>query len=336
MFKSMLLAGTAAAVLGATAFAQQEIRSAGEEATTSVRDFEIPTELPVADFKDDGVEIWRIGILGGENEADRLREYTCLADHVEKQFGVDVELYPASDYAGVMQGLISDNLETAGLGSAGYAGIYLQDPDAVEPILTNEQVDGSRGYYSVMLVRSDSDIESIDDMEGRSLAFADPNSTSGYLVPNFELNDSGYATEGDDAFFSQTGFSGGHEQGVVAVLNGQYDAAVTWVSGVGELEKGYSRGNLRSMWDKGALDMNDIRIVWQSNLITNGPIVVRKDLPQEVKDAYKDLMLWISYNDRECYALIADGEANGYVPVTQEFYEPIINMRRATMEQRRG
>jgi len=336
MLKTLLLAGTAAAVLGAPALAQQAIQSAGEEATTSVRDFEIPSEPPVADFGALGVEVWRIGILGGENEADRLREHSCLADHVEKQFGVEVELYPASDYAGVMQGLISDNLEAAGLGSAGYAGIYIQDPDAVEPILTNEQVDGSRGYYSVMLVRADSGIESLEDMAGRSLAFADPNSTSGYLVPNFELNDTGFKTEGDGAYFGQVGFSGGHEQGVVAVLNGQYDAAVTWVSGVGELEKGYSRGNLRSMWEKGALDMSDIRIIWQSNLITNGPIVVRKDLPQEAKEAYENLLLWISYNDRECYANIADGEANGYVPVNHEFYEPIINMRRATMDQRRG
>jgi phosphonate transport system substrate-binding protein len=77
-------------------------------------------------------------------------------------------------------------------------------------------------------------------------------------------------------------------------------------------------------------------MIWQSNLITNGPIVVRKELPQEVKDAYEDLMLWISYNDRDCYGAMADGEGNGYVPVSHEFYEPIINMRRATMESRRG
>ncbi len=336
MLKTLLLAGTAVTGLGVAAFAQDTITSAGEEATTSVRDFEIPAELPTMDFAAAGVSQWRIGILGGENEADRLREHSCLADHVEKQFGVDVELFPASDYAGVMQGLISDNLESAGLGSASYAGVYIQDPEAIEPLVTNEQVDGSRGYYSVMLVRADSGIESLEDMRGKSLAFADPNSTSGYLVPNFELNDTGYGTEGDDAFFGQVGFSGGHEQGVVAVLNGQYDAAVTWVSGVGELEKGYSRGNLRSMWEKGALDMSDIEIIWQSNLITNGPVVVRSDLSQDVKDAYRDLLLWVSYNDRECYAQIADGEANGYVPVTHDFYEPIINMRRATMDQRRG
>ncbi|NBB71001.1 MAG: phosphate/phosphite/phosphonate ABC transporter substrate-binding protein, partial [Alphaproteobacteria bacterium] len=240
MSKSLLIAGTALIALTGPALAQSgEVQSAGEEATTSVRDFEVPAEAPMMDFSPH-VEVWRIGILGGENEADRLREYGCLAEHVEKQFNVDVELFPASDYAGVMQGLISDNLESAGLGSSGYAGIHIQDPEAVDPLVTTEQVDGSRGYYSVMLVRADSDIESLDDMAGKSLAFADPNSTSGYLVPNYELNQAGYTTEGSDAFFGDTAFSGGHEQGVVAVVNGQYDAAVTWVSGVGDKSKGYS------------------------------------------------------------------------------------------------
>ncbi|MFW5679262.1 MAG: phosphonate ABC transporter substrate-binding protein [Pseudomonadota bacterium] len=282
------------------------------------------------------VDVWRIGILGGENEADRLRNFACFAEHVETRFGVPVELYPATDYAGVMQGLISDNLEAASLGSAGYAGIYVQDPDAVEPLVTNEQIDGSLGYYSVMLVRADSEIETLDDMKGRSLAFADPNSTSGYLVPSFELDEQGYTTRGGDMFFGQVGFSGGHEQGVVAVLNGQYDAAVTWTSGVGDLDDGYSRGNLHKMVAKGALDMDDVRIIWRSNLITNGPTVVRKELPQEVKEAYREFLVELVDVDPECYGNVAGGDANGYVPIEHDFYDTIIKMRRAAQDSRRG
>lgn len=312
MVKPLLLAGAALVVLTGAPSAQETV-----------------------DFSPH-VDVWRVGILGGENEADRLRNYACLAEHVEKRFNVPVELFPASDYAGVMQGLIARNLEAAGLGSAGYAGIYLQDAEAVTPLVTNEQIDGSLGYYSVMIARKDSGITGIEDMEGRSLAFADPNSTSGYLVPNFELNDTGFTTEGDGAFFGRVGFSGGHEQGIVAVLNGQYDAAVTWVSGVGAWEEGYSRGNLRRMVDKGALDMAEVVQVWQSNLITNGPTVVRADLPQEIKDAYQAFLVGLKDEDPECYMSVAAGEGNGYVPITHEFYEPIINMRRATMDQRRG
>jgi phosphonate transport system substrate-binding protein len=277
------------------------------------------------DWRED-VPVFRIGLLGGENEADRLREHACQEAYLEERLGVDVELFPASDYAGVMQGLLAGQLEFAGLGSAGYAGIYLQDPDAVEPLYTTMQIDGSLGYYSVMYTLADSGIESLADMEGRSLAFADPNSTSGYLVPSFELA----SEEGLDleTYFSETGFGGGHEQAVVAVLNGQYDAGVTWTSGVGDINMGYSRGNLRSMVDKDMLDMSEIQIIWQSNLITNGPRVIRADLPQELKDLVMGAMMQLQVVDQDCFTAINDGEALGYWPINHEFYEPIINMRR--------
>lgn len=292
----------------------------------------VGAQTAFADWKDN-VPIIRIGILGGENEADRLKNYACWQEILEKDFGIPVELYPAADYAGVMQGLISDNLEVASLGSSGYAGIYLQDPDAVEPLVTTKQVDGSLGYYSVMLVRADSPYQSIDDLEGRTLAFADPNSTSGYLVPSTELKLKGYDPE---TFFSETGFAGGHEQGVVALLNNQYDAAVTWTSAVGEYEEGYSRGNLRKMVDKGALDMNDVRIVWQSEMITNGPRVARKDLPDEFKQAYKQSLLDLPERDRACFEAISGGEAIGFEPIGHDFYERVIEMRRQMTDSRRG
>lgn len=277
------------------------------------------------------VPVFRIGLLGGENEADRLRQHACQEAYLEERLGVDVELFPASDYAGVLQGLLAGQLEFAGLGSSGYAGIVLQDEDAVEPLYTTMQIDGSLGYYSVMYTRTDSGIDSFEAMEGRSLAFADPNSTSGYLVPSFELAQEIGPLEG---YFGETGFGGGHEQAVVAVLQGQYDAGVTWTSGVGDINQGYSRGNLRSMVDRGMLDMDEIQIIWQSNLITNGPRVIRSDLPQDLKDLVMGAMMQLQTEDRECFNAINDGEAMGYWPINHEFYEPIINMRRELQGQR--
>src|SRR5262245_24234584 len=47
---------------------------------------------------------FRVGILGGENETDRLRNYQCLADHLKAEFGFEkVSLFPAADYDGVIQ-----------------------------------------------------------------------------------------------------------------------------------------------------------------------------------------------------------------------------------------
>ncbi|MEL6415205.1 MAG: phosphonate ABC transporter substrate-binding protein [Pseudomonadota bacterium] len=282
------------------------------------------------DWRED-VPVFRIGLLGGENEADRLRQHACQEAYLEERLGVDVELFPASDYAGVLQGLLAGQLEFAGLGSSGYAGIVLQDPDAVEPLYTTMQIDGSLGYYSVMYSRADSGIDSFEAMEGRSLAFADPNSTSGYLVPSYELAQEIGPLEG---YFGETGFGGGHEQAVVAVLQGQYDAGVTWTSGVGDINEGFSRGNLRSMVDRGMLDMDEIQIIWQSNLITNGPRVIRSDLPQDLKDLVMGAMMQLQTEDRDCFNAINDGESMGYWPINHEFYEPIINMRRELQGER--
>lgn len=284
-------------------------------------------------WQDEIDNTWRIGILGGENEADRLKEYACMQDILKQEFGLDVELYPASDYAGVIQALIAGQLESAELGSSGYAGLYLQDPDAVEPILTYKQTDGSTGYYSVMIARADSNIESLEDMEGKALAFADPNSTSGYLVPTYSLTQAGISP---DEYFSRTGFSGGHEQSVVAVLNGQYDAATVWSSMVGEMADGYSNGILHQMVERDALEMSELSIIWQSDQITNGPRVVRKDLPQEAKQAYKELLLGLPERDQQCFFNITGGEAMEFIPVEHEFYSKTVDMRRSLQEGRRG
>lgn len=290
--------------------------------------FTMPAE---ADWRA-GFGTYNIGLLGGENEADRLRRYDCFAGLMSEALGVPVELYPAADYAGVMQGLLSGQLHQAGMGASGYAGVYLQDPDAASPVLTTKNVDDSLGYYAVIYVRADSDFHSLDDLEGASLAYADPNSTSGYLVPRAELAQAGID---DETFFGRTGFGGGHEQAVIAVLNNQYDAGVTWTSLMGDFEAGYTRGNLRRMVDNGLLDMNDIRIVWESNLIPNGPTVMRNDLPQEARELARDFMLGMKESHPECYADTVGGDGNGYAPVDHSFYAGIVAMREAELQASR-
>lgn len=268
---------------------------------------------------------FRIGLLGGENEADRLRNNECMRAQLQERLGVPVELFPAPDYAGVIQGLVARQLDFAGLGASAYAAIYLQDPEAVEPVFVSAEADGSTGYVAVMYTRADSGITSLEDMRGRSLAYADPNSASGYLIPRFELSRMGI---NDAEYFSNTGFGGGHEQAVIAVLQGQYDAGVTWASGQGDPAEGYTRGNLRRMIENGLLNMADLRIIWTSPLIPNGPWVVRKDMPVEAREIVVDWMANLHANDIDCYRAVTAGDGQGQVPVTHEFFEGIVEMRR--------
>lgn len=290
------------------------------------------TDVQAQSWKDQ-VKVFRYGILGGENEADRLTNFACFKEGLSKVLGVPVELYPASDYAGVMQGLLGDTLEAGGLGASGFAGIYIQDPDAVEPVVTQKQTDGSTGYYSVLYVRSDSPYKSVADLKGKSLAYADPNSTSGYLVPAFEMKRAGYDPQ---SFFGSTGFAGGHEQGVIAVVGKQYDSGVTWTSGIGEESQGFTSGNLRKMVEKGTLKMSDIRILWKSPLIPNGPELVRKDLPADLKAAYTQYLLELPKKDYACFKSTQGGDFADFVKVDVNFYEPIIELRKEQAKARRG
>ncbi|WP_274423571.1 phosphonate ABC transporter substrate-binding protein [Chelativorans sp. YIM 93263] len=270
---------------------------------------------------------FRIGILGGENESDRMRNFQCMVDKIPEALGVEkVSLFPAADYDGVVQGLLGGTLDYAELGASGYAKVYLEDPNAVEPILTTVQLDGSSGYHSIMVAREDSGIRTLEDLKGKKLGFADPDSTSGYLVPVVSLpNDLGAPVED---YFAETGFGGGHENLVLEVVKGTFDAGTTWGSGVGDFSEGYSSGNLHKMVEKGILDMDELVEVWKSPLIPNGPVVVRSTMDDAMKQAFKQFMMDMPENDPECFSAIQGGDYTGYVEVTSEFYEPIINARR--------
>jgi phosphonate transport system substrate-binding protein len=277
-----------------------------------------------ADWRDD-VPVFRMGILGGDLEARRIKDFACLKERVGSALEVPVELRPSRDYSGITAGLLSGELQSAGLGPGVYASIFLQDPQAIEPIATLRQEDGTLGYRSVLVVRADSPYRTLADLRGRSLVFTERLSASGFLIPYYELTKQGYRPE---RFFGRLAFSGGHTEAVAAVLNGEADAGVTWSSGVGDHANGYSQGNLRRMVERGLLDMDDVRILWTSELIPSAPLVVRQDLPQEAKEIYRDVLLTLADRDRQCFERIIGDGAVDFEAVTHDYYETLIDIRR--------
>lgn len=268
---------------------------------------------------------FNIGILGGENAQDRMTSNECFRAKIEEALGVPVKIFTPADYDGVIQGLLGGTLDYAWLGASAYAKIYLTDPEAVEVKLTKQNMDGSTGYYSIGFARADSGITSIEDAKGKSFAFADPNSTSGYLVPAAELT----AKLGKlDEYFSEVKMSGGHEQTIVGVANGDFAAGVSWADGLGNWEDGYNSGAFRKAADAGLVDMNNLVEIWKSALIPEGPMVVRKALPQDVKDKVTQLTADLWETDAECAYGVAAGEAKDFVPVEHSAYDGILAARK--------
>ncbi len=271
------------------------------------------------------IKEFNIGILGGENAQDRMTSNECYRAAIETALGVPVKLFTPSDYDGVIQGLLGGTLDMAWLGASAYAKIYLTDPAAVEVALTKENLNGSTGYYSIGFARKDAGIASIEDAKGKTFAFAEPNSTSGYLVPAAELQ----AKYGKlEEYFGEVKFSGGHEQTIVAVANGDVQAGVSWADGVGAWEDGYASGAFRKAADAGLVNMNDIVEIWKSSLIPEGPMVLRTALPADVKEKIISLTADLHETDKDCAYGVAAGEAKDFVPVTHDAYLAIIEARK--------
>jgi phosphonate transport system substrate-binding protein len=283
------------------------------------------TTLTGAAFAQDAITEFNIGILGGENAQDRLTSTECLRVAVEKELGVPTKLFTPADYDGVIQGLLGGTLDFAWLGASAYAKVYLTDAEAVDVILTKQNLDGTTGYYSIGFAKADSGLNSMDDAKGKVFAFADPNSASGYLIPAAELTEKYGKLEG---YFSEVKMSGGHEQTIVGVANGDFAAGVSWADGLGNWEDGFTSGAFRKAADSGLVDMSTIKEIWRSKPIPEGPMVVRRALPQDVKDKIYAMLDTMWADDAKCAYNVAAGEAKDFVPVSHDQYLGVIAARK--------
>ncbi|WP_027256345.1 phosphonate ABC transporter substrate-binding protein [Leisingera aquimarina] len=274
------------------------------------------------------IKEFRIGILGGENAQDRLSKQECLREQTEELLGVETKLFAPADYNGVIQGLLGGTIDMAWLGASGYAKTYLSNPEAVEPVLVKVNSDGGFGYYSVGFARKDSGVASLEDLKGKSFGFGDPNSTSGYLIPSIEIPQVTGATMDSGDYFGEVKFTGGHEQTIVAVANGDVAGGVSWADGLGEWEDGYNSGALRRAVDAGLVDMNDLVEIWKSAPIPEGPFVLRTELPADVKVKMTGLLASMNSIDPDCMYNVLGGESKGLMPITHDAYEVIIEARK--------
>ena len=280
-----------------------------------------------ADWKED-YQVIRFGILSGENEKDRIARYTPFEQYLERELGVDVEIFTAGNYDGVIQAIGADQIEFAFFGSSSYAAAYTATDGKVDPLLSRLQNDGSTGYYSVIVTRCDSGLDDLASLEGKVLAFADPDSTSGYAVPYFNI-----AKEVDPkTFFSAIPFSGSHESGVAGVVNGTFDAAATWMTN--ETNSVIARMVSKDMIDEGVACP-----IWQSPEITSGPFTARGNLPESLKQDMKQAVMDIVEKDPEAFKEMTGGEDStqkGWIEVDHSRYQWIVDMRAWLKQQRRS
>ncbi|MGC9369989.1 MAG: phosphate/phosphite/phosphonate ABC transporter substrate-binding protein [Paracoccaceae bacterium] len=283
-------------------------------------------------WKDD-YQVVKFGILSGENEKDRLQRNEPLRAFLEKELGVKVEIFTAGNYDGVIQAVAADQIEVARFGSSSYAAVYTATDGGVVPTLTSIKKDGNTGYHSIVVTRCDSGIKSLDDAKGKVHAFADPDSTSGYAVPYFNMKE----RLGIDpaSYFAAIPFSGSHEAGVQGVANGTFDTASTY-------QNNDVDGIPQRMVSKGMLEDGVICTIWESPEITSGPWTFRNNLPAEMIEEITAAIEEFPTADPEGWKLYssfdpADENPDvGFTRVDHDRYQWIVDMRAWLKEQRRG
>lgn len=266
----------------------------------------------------------RYGIISSENERDAIARLQGLSAYTERRLGVPMRVTRGTDYAAVVEALRAGQLEFAHLGPAAYALARRSMGERVLPLLRHRGHDGAEGYYSVIFVRADAPFRTLADLRGRSFAFADPNSASGFAAPSYFLRKEGV----DPArHFGRTGFSGNHEQSVVAVLNGTYDAAATFWNNE-------ASGNIQRMTEKGMIQPGVTRIIWRSPLIPNSPTVTRAEVPEDLRRDFVAMMQAMPQEAPEVMRQLSSNTA-GFAIARHEDYLDVVAMTEQNQAQRR-
>jgi phosphonate transport system substrate-binding protein len=257
---------------------RQAARSAAAVALMLVAFLAGSGRLVAADWRDD-VKVLGVGFLSSASPAADVARLEPFRAYLEARIALPVELVPATTYAALIDAETTGRVQYAIHSAVSYA-TAAAECTCVEPLAAPTAADGSRGFYSILLVRADSPIHDLAGTAGARLAFSAGDSIAGRLVPM-----KAFAVAGIDpaTHFASLYEASGPEDAIAALLDGRADVAVGWSSLAGDAAGGYSFGVLTRMVADGRLSMDRVRVVWQSRLIPFGPHAVRKEMPVELK-----------------------------------------------------
>ncbi len=260
-----------------------------------------PEEKPVIYF----------GIIPRYNPMIMYHSYQPMMDYLTENTPYRFELKLSRDYTETVKLLHSGETPVASLG--GVTCIEAQESFGVIPILKPLNEVGQPFYTSIIIVRKDSPIRTVQDLRGKSFAFSSHHSTSGNLIPRYLL-----FQEGISLFdFSSYVNLDSHDAVAKAVLKGRVDAgAVKDVVAFRYKEHG-------------------LRFLVISEAIPSVPIVVHSDTPPELAESIKTALLALNPNRPNHRQLLSNWDPEfryGFVEASEADYAPIYRMMEAIPE----
>jgi len=254
----------------------------------------------------------KLGVIPTEGAADSAKRFQVLTDHLKKVLGIDVEVFTASDYAGIITAMANKHIDFAYYGPKSYT--EAAEKATAEALVMEVGTDGNPGYNGIIITRKDSGITELSQIKGHTFAFTDPNSTSGFLVPNV-LFARDLKVKPED-YFKEVRFSGSHGASMLAVKNGSVEVAAT------------NNIDMARMIEKGSIAKDDFNILWTSELIPGAPMAARADLPESLKAAFTGALMKFNQN-KEGLEKLAIG---GYQYCDDTTYDIIRYLKRLKKE----
>ncbi|QVQ26690.1 phosphonate ABC transporter substrate-binding protein [Achromobacter deleyi] len=219
------------------------------------------------------------GIISTESSTNLKSVWQPVIDDLSRSIGVPVKPFFASDYAGIIEGMRFNKVQMGWFGNK--SAIEAVDRAKGEVFASVIDKDGNPGYWSLLIVNKDSNLKTLDDVlkNGAKLSYGagDPNSTSGTAVPGYYL---WAANKIEPKTFFKTVRASNHEANLLSVINKQVDVAVNNTEALERYRLSTGR------------DANDsVRVLWKSPLIPADPLVVRSDLPADLKARIRDFFI---------------------------------------------
>jgi len=219
------------------------------------------------------------GLVATDGSQNLRSRWEPFLQDMQKAVGMKVTGFYPSDYAGVVEAMRFGKVQVAWFGNA--SAIQAVDRSDGEVFVQKSYANGTLGYYSLLIVPSDSPLKSLEDVihtAPGTLNFGngDPNSTSGFLIPSYYA----WAKNGIDIRKQfKNVVSASHGVNLLAVANKQVDLATNNTEDLETFQKLHP--------DQAA----KVRAIWKSPIIPADPIVWRKDLPDAVKQKVKAFFL---------------------------------------------
>jgi len=234
-------------------------------------------------------------------------------DHLAKVTGKRVQFFPVQSNAAQIEAMRAGRLHVAGFNTGSVP--FAVNVAGFVPFAMMAARDGSFGYQMEIITRADGPLRKIEDLRGRSLAFTSPTSNSGYKAPVFLLEDTFGLVEGKDY---KASFSGKHDNSILGVVHGDYDAAAI------------ANSVLRQMIRRGVVDAAKLRTIYTSETFPTTAYGVAHDLKPELARKIREAFLGFSWEGTGLQKEYAQTEGETFVPITyKERWEIVRKIDRA-------